>query len=82
MNLLKVHRTAEDGSKKLDVNLIVELGIKLCALAATVIAIRAGKQAGVTAEKATAQQHFLYSQFSTGYVEQVEQNNAVNLRRK
>ena len=77
MNLLKVHRTAEDGSKKLDVNLIVELGIKLLAVVAAIIAMRATNQANQNSQKLQSQQHFLRHQFDgsgvdSNYVERVQ----------
>ena len=82
MKILQVHSVAEDGSKKLDVNLIVELGIKLLAVVAAIIAMRATNQANQNSQKIQTQQHFLNVDRGSNYVATVERSNAANQRRK
>ena len=82
MKILQVHSVAEDGSKKLDMNLIVELGIKLLAVVAAIIAMRATNQANQNAQKIQTQQHFLNVDRGSNYVATVERSNAANQRRK
>jgi len=86
MKILQVHSVAEDGSKKLDMNLIVELGIKLLAVVAAIIAMRATNQANQNAQKIQSQQNFLRHQFDgtgvdSNYVERV-QSTVPNQRSK
>ena len=82
MKILQVHSVAEDGSKKLDMNLIVELGIKLLAVVAAIIAMRATNQANQNTQKIQTQQNFLNVDRGSNYVATVERSNAVNQQRR
>ena len=75
MNLLSIHTKQDDGTHKLDPNKIVELLIKVVAVIAGVMALKASNQS-------QKQQEFLKYQFTPTYIDQVEKGNAPNQRSK
>ena len=81
MKLLEVTTAhPETGEHHLDPNKIVELAIKLLAVVAAIIAMRATNQANQNAQKIQTQQHFLNVDRGSNYVATVERSNAVNQR--
>ena len=88
MKLLEVTTAhPETGEHHLDPNKIVELAIKLLAVVAAIIAMRATNQATQNAQKIQGQQHFLRHQFvgtgvDSNYVERVQSTIPTQQRRK
>ena len=83
MKLLEVTTAhPETGEHHLDPNKIIELGIKLLAVVAAIIAMRATNQANQNTQKIQTQQNFLNVDRGSNYVATVERSNAANQRRK